>query len=60
MFHEQIINFLEAAIVFLLLTNAASAMAATHAMRLLNQRTGVTRTPTNIERKLNAILGLNA
>ena len=60
MFHEQIINFLEAAVVFLLLTNAASAMAAIYAMRLLNHRAGITRTPTSIERKLNAILGLSA
>jgi hypothetical protein len=60
MFQEQIINFLEVAVVFLLLTNAATAMAAIYAMRLLNQRAGVTQTPTSIERKLNAILGLSA
>ena len=57
MLHDQVINFLEAAIVFLLLTNAASAMAATCAMRLLNQHAGASRVPTTIERKLSAILG---
>jgi hypothetical protein len=60
MFHEQIINFLEAAVVFLLRTNAASSIAAIHALRLLNQRAGISRTPTAVERKLNAILGLSA
>ena len=60
MFHDQIINFLEAAVVFLLLTNATSAVAAACAMRLVNQCSGVTQGRTRIERKLNAILGRNA
>ena len=60
MFHDQMINFLEAAVVFLLLTNVVSAMMATYAMRLLNQHAGVTQGPTSIERKLNAILGIGA
>jgi hypothetical protein len=60
MFHDQMINFLEAAVVFLLLTNVVSAVAAACAMRLLNQHAGVTQGPTSIERKLNAILGVGA
>ena len=58
MFHDQMINFLEAAVVFLLLTNAASAVAAANAIRLLNQHAGVARPATSVERKLVAILGL--
>jgi hypothetical protein len=34
MFHEQMINFLEATIVFLLMTNALSVFAATYAIRI--------------------------
>ena len=60
MFHDQMINFLEAAVVFLLLTNAASAAAATCAMRLLNQYAGFPQGAASIERKLNAILGRSA
>lgn len=60
MFRDQMINFLEAAVVFLLLTNVVRALMATYAMRLLSQYAGVTRAPTSIERKLNAILGLSA
>jgi hypothetical protein len=59
-FQSQMINFLEAAVVFLLLTNVVSALAATCAMRLVSHYAGVTRAPTSIERKLNAILGLGA
>jgi hypothetical protein len=60
MFHDQMINFLEAAVVFLLLTNMVSALMATCAVRLLNQSAGTTRGPASIERKLNAILGVGA
>jgi hypothetical protein len=60
MLHDHVINFLETAIVFLLLTNAVSAVAAISAMRLLNLRADVQRKPTSIERKLGLILGLNA
>jgi hypothetical protein len=60
MFHDQMINFLEAAVVFLLLTNMVSALMATCAMRLLNQSAGITRGPASIERKLNAMLGVGA
>jgi hypothetical protein len=60
MFHDQMINFLEAAVVFLMLTNAVSAVAATCAMRLVGHYAGMKRGPAGIERKLNAILGLTA
>jgi hypothetical protein len=58
MLRDHIINFLETAIVFLLLTNAVSAAAAISAMRLLNLRADGQRKPTGIERRLNLILGL--
>ena len=57
MFHDQMINFLEAAVVFLLLTNAVSLLAATCAMRLLHSFAGAKREPTLIERKLDLIIG---
>ena len=60
MFHDQMINFLEAAVVFLLLANVVSAFVAAHAMRLLNKSAASTRRPAGIERRLNAILGLSA
>jgi hypothetical protein len=60
MLQGQMINFLEAAVVFLLLTNVVSALMATRAMRLLSHYTGVTGAPTSIERKLNAMLGVGA
>jgi len=58
MFHDQMISFLEAAVVFLLLTNGVSALTATCAVRLLSHNAGVKQGPTRIERKLNAMLGL--
>jgi hypothetical protein len=57
MLHDQMINFLQAAVVFLLLTNAVSAAAAAFAIRLLNHSALNARELTNIERKLGAILG---
>ena len=36
MFREQMINFLQATVVFLLLTNAISALAATYAIWVAN------------------------
>jgi hypothetical protein len=36
MLHEQTINFLQAVVVFLLLTNAVSAVVTIYAMRLVN------------------------
>jgi hypothetical protein len=56
-FHEQVINFLEAAVVFLLLTNAVSAAAATYAIRMLKLMTfGQQETGNVVERKIDGIL----
>jgi hypothetical protein len=60
MFHDQMINFLEAAVVFLLLTNAISVLAASYAMRLLHGFTSGKREPTLLERKLGLILDRSA
>jgi hypothetical protein len=60
MLRDHMINFLEAAVVFLLLTNAVSILAVTRAMQLLTSFTGARRPPTVIERKLNTILGRTA
>ena len=56
MFHEQMINFLEAAVVFLLITNALSIAATTYAIQLVKGLGGAKREPGTIERKPNAIL----
>jgi hypothetical protein len=56
MFREQMINFLEAAVVFLLITNALSIAATTYAIQLLKGLGGAKREPGIIERKLNAII----
>jgi hypothetical protein len=37
MLQEQMINFLEATIIFLLMTNAVSVFAATYAIRIAKQ-----------------------
>jgi len=55
-FREQIVNFLEAAVVFMLVTNALSIAATTYAIQLLNGVSNARREPGIIERKLNAIL----
>jgi hypothetical protein len=52
---DQLINFLESAVVLLLLTNAVSATAAICAVRLLKLYTGLTQ-ETTIECKLAALL----
>ena len=56
MLREQMVNFLEAAVVFLLVTNALSIAAATYALQLLNGVGGAKREPGLIERKLHAII----
>ena len=60
MLRDQMINFLQGAVVFLLLTNAVSAAAVIATVRLLNLQANVKRTPTAIERKLNLLLGVNS
>ena len=58
MLRDQMISFLESAVVFLLLTNAVSAAASIAAVRLLNLQANAKRTPTTIERKLNLLFGV--
>jgi hypothetical protein len=55
MFREQMINFLQATVVFLLVTNALSIAATAYALQLLNGPGGAKREQGIIERKLNAI-----
>jgi hypothetical protein len=56
MLREPMINFLEAAIVFLLATNAASALAALYAMRLANAVAVAPQAQNAIARRLEAIV----
>ncbi len=57
MLREQISNFLQSAVIFLLMTNALSAIAATYAIRLANRLADDKQEPANaIERKLETIL----
>jgi hypothetical protein len=57
MLREQISNFLQSAVIFLLLTNALSAIAAAYAIRLANRLASDNQEPANaIERKLKTIL----
>jgi hypothetical protein len=57
MLREQMSNFLQSAVIFLLMTNALSAVAATYAIRLANRLAADKQEPAGaIERKLEAIL----
>jgi len=56
MLREQTINFLEAAVVFLLATNAASALAALYAMRLANAMSAAPQAKSVIARRLDAMI----
>ena len=57
MLRDQMIGFLQTAIVFLLLTNAASALVAFYAMKTANVLARPSQAAKNaIERKLDAIL----
>ena len=57
MLREHTINFLEALVVFLLLTNAASALVTVYAMRLANVvNPKVAQALSPVERKLQAII----
>ena len=56
MFCEQMINFLEASVVFLLATNAASILAAVYAMRLANAVSFVPQSKGVIARRLDAMI----
>jgi hypothetical protein len=57
MFREQMINFLQATVVFLLITNAFAISAAVLAIRLLNGSSQEAQpAPSPVQRKLNAML----
>ena len=56
MLREQMINFLEAAIVFLLATNAASVLAALYAMRLVSAVSAAPQAKSTVARRLDAIV----
>jgi hypothetical protein len=56
MLREQMINFLEAAVVFLLATNAASALAAVYAIRLANAVSVVPQSKGAVARRLEAMI----
>jgi len=56
MLREQMINFLEAAVVFLLATNAASVLAALYAMRLANAVSVAPQAKGVIARQLDAMM----
>jgi hypothetical protein len=56
MLREQMINFLEAAVVFLLATNAASVLAALYAMRLANAVSVAPQVKGVIARRLDAMI----
>lgn len=57
MLRDQIIGFLQSAVVFLLLTNAVSALVAVYAMKTANLLARPERqAKSTIERKLDAVL----
>jgi hypothetical protein len=57
MIREQMINFLQTAIVFLLLTNAITALTAMYAMRMMKAMAQPGNTARRVvEQKLDAIL----
>jgi hypothetical protein len=53
---DQMLGFMQSAIIFLLLTNAASALVALYAMKTANMLTRAVPAKNAIERKLEAIL----
>ena len=58
MMREQTINFLQAVVVFLLLTNAVSVVATVYAMRLANAVSPrATQAMSAVERKIEAMVG---
>jgi hypothetical protein len=58
MLREQMISFLQASVVFLLLTNVLTALAAIYAMRMANAVVQPMRaTKSAVERKVETILG---
>jgi molybdopterin biosynthesis enzyme len=56
MLRDQIIGFMQTAIVFLLLTNAVSALVAFYAMKTANLLARPGEAKSGIERRLEALL----
>jgi hypothetical protein len=56
MFREQMINFLQTTVVFLLLTNAASVVVAAYAVRIAKALASGHAPRNAAERKLDALL----
>ena len=56
MLREQMISFLQTAVVFLMLTNVASIIAAVYALRVASSQSHAKRQKSAIERNLDAIL----
>ena len=57
MFREQMINFLQAAVVLLLMTNVIRVLATTYAVRLVRIAAPARSDPGNAaERRLDAVL----
>jgi hypothetical protein len=57
MFRDQMVNFLAAAVLFLLMTNALSAAAATYAIRMMKALVPAGEEGGSaVERKIDAIL----
>jgi hypothetical protein len=57
MLRDQAINFLQAVVVFLLLTNAVSVLATVYAMRLANvTKSAGARASSAVERRIEALV----
>jgi hypothetical protein len=56
MLRDQFIGFLQTAIIFLLLTNAVSALVAFYAMRTANLMARPAQAKSAIERRLEALV----
>jgi len=56
MLRDQMLGFMQSAIVFLLLTNAASALVALYAMKAANLMARPAAAKGTIERKLDSML----
>jgi len=56
MLRDQFIGFLQTAIVFLMLTNAISALVAFYAMKTANMLTRPAESKSGIERRLEALV----
>ena len=56
MFRDQMINFLEASVIFLLLTNALSAAATTYVVQLLNRSRDAKPEQGFMQRKLSTLV----